>query len=330
MKTHFFAVLLGVSISTLAHAGAYSQIIQVEAGGLECAARAARVSALFASNASVRKLVNVECVNEFEAVGSFGPYRVYSIHVELDADDSFAVSTAEYGTGGLGSGAGSLVGAFSSLDLCLKSRPAEIAAFEQNSGISALFVSCLPERSQLQAGFVLSIVGFGRAKKQLQAFEYAHAYEAQGALSPNQMSWLNQELLALGASVRMNDGRSVLYYAENPITQALTSGGAFIETQQCTDQISEVQQILGQASVRGLVECRQYETRMRMEILTVGSDFSSSEVFGQKYSSYQVCMKYRSVVAARERQKDPEHFLGLVCSPDYVNSGFVHRKFATY
>ncbi|NDD91469.1 hypothetical protein EBZ37_05230 [bacterium] len=330
MQTRFFAMVMGLVLSSLAHAETFSRVIQVEAGGLECAARAARVSALIVSNSFVKRLKTVECVNEFEGVASFGPYRVYSISVELDAEASFSMPTAEYGSDVLASEVGSLNGAFPSLDACLRARPAEMASFEENVGVSALFVSCLPDHSSVQEGYVMSIAGFGQPKKSLQVFQFYGAYHSDGLLSVTQIQWLNHELTSRGAAVRLNDGRRVFYYADDSILQGLSVFGGFIQAQQCQSQLSEVQEMLGKASVQASVECQQHETRMSMEVLTVGQTLWHGEVYGQKYSSYEVCMKYKGVVAARERRNDPNHFLGLICSSDYAGGSFVHTKLMAY
>jgi hypothetical protein len=327
MKTRLFVLLVGLVFSGWANAAKYSVVLPVEASGLECNARAARVSVLFQSVPGVEKVDAVDCVNEFSADSSRGQYRVFSLAVDYTAKDSIDLASATYGSDIDGFQSAAYYGAFDTLDACLAARPAEVAAFEAQMRTSALFVACLPDEGQISDSFYLVIQGFGAAKKELVATDFTRYMRQGDQLSNTQAQWLGAQLAGRGANVRINDGRKVLYYAEYAIPTSLHTIAWFPSAEQCTQQLAAVSAIYGKASSSSLLECQKGQNSTRMISLAIREEMDSLLPLSQKYPNFEACMKFKPAMEGRELRNDPNHFLGLVCAPNMMGDGFVHLKF---
>ncbi len=323
-------MLLGLAFSGWANAAKYSVVLPVEASGLECRARAARVSVLFQSAPGVEKVDAVDCVNEFSSDSSRGEYRVYSLAVDYTAREHVQLASAVYGSDVNGFESAAYYGAFATLDACLAARPAEIAAFEAHAGVSGLFVACLPDEGQYSDAFYLVIQGFGSAKKELISTDFGRYFRKGEQLSSGQIQWLAAELASRKADVRLNDGRRLLYYAEYAIPTKLETVAWFQASNQCAEQLVDVSAIYGRASAQALVECQQGEYATRMVALALESRIDGSQLIPQKYSTFDACMKFKPAVEARELRNDPRRFLGLVCARNTTGEGFVHLKLTAW
>ena len=317
--------MVGLACSGLAHAAKHSLVLPVEAAGLECAARAARVAVLFRSVPGVESVESVDCVNEFSADSSHGEYRVYSMAVDYTAREVVELSTAIYGFDVNGFESAAYYGAFTTLDACLSARASEVSAFEVQGGVPGLFVACLPDEGQYSDAFYLVIQGFGAARKVLASTDLGRYFRKDERLSITQTQWLGAELSAEGADVRINDGRKLFYYAEFAVPTYLETLGWFQSPDQCTQQLAEVTAIYGNASIKGLVEC-QNEKGARMVSVSLMSRLDGVFQLSQKYSSFESCMKFKPAVEARERRNDPNRFLGLLCGSNKMGEGFVHLR----
>jgi hypothetical protein len=330
MKIRALVMLVGLAVSGWANAAKYSVVLPVEASGLECKARAARVSVLFQSIPGVEKVDAVECVNEFSSDSSLGEYRVYSLAVDYTAKNSVNLASAVYGSDVNGFNSAAYFGAFATLDACLTARPAEVAAFEAQTGVSGLFLACLPDEGLYSDAFYLVIQGFGSAKTELVSTDFGLYFRKDEQLSSSQIQWLGTELAAMKANVRINDGRKLLYYAEYAIPAKLETVAWFQSSDQCTQQLADVSAIYGKASSKALVECQQGEGATRMLALALESRIGRTLPLSQKYVSFESCMKFKPAVEARELRNDPRRFLGLLCAPGSMGDGFVHWKLADW
>jgi hypothetical protein len=329
MKTKLFMLMVGLACSGVAHAAKYSLVLPVEASGLECDARAARVAVLFRSVPGVESVESVDCVNEFSADSFLGEYRVYSMAVDYTARERVQLAAAIYGFDVNGFASAAYFGAFSTLDACLAARASEVAAFESQAGVPGLFVACLPDEGQYSDAFSLVIQGFGTAKKELVAKDFGGYFRKDERLSGTHTEWLGSELAAEGAEVRINDGRKLLYYGEFAIPTYLETLGWFQSSDQCTQQLADVTAIFSRSSIKALIEC-QHGKGHRMVSLSISSKLERATQLSQKYSTFESCMKFKPAVEVRERRNDPNRFLGLLCGTNTMGDGFVHLKLAKW
>lgn len=331
MKIRLFVMLVGVVVSGAAHAIGYTASIDVESSGLSCEERAAQVALLFEAQPGVEKVATVDCVNEFVATSGQGEYSVYTLAIDYVSRRYLSLSWVRYGYDVNGLNPGNSRGAFRTLDECLAARPAEVAAFELTQSLPASFVSCLPDSSDYSEGYVLSIGSLGDLKRRFLANDFSLQLGKDQFLSPEQIAWTEQTLTAEGALVRINDGHKLFFYTETGLPVRLLRVGSYDLGTQCEGQLQSAREIFGHESTQALVGCQLRRSKTALYAMYVGTWMTSSFSLARKYSSYDSCMKFKDVVANRERRDDPRRFLGLVCAPDVFSaSGFVHYRFSKF